>query len=111
MASKKVVREIKGLGNHATKKSQKSVGLPRKGEGKSKPVPVKTSKKLYIYRSKDDKTLTVWHGKFSSKLMLNYWALAYEVSIKRVGGGPGDIVRRIAAGIEFGNETVRFDPL
>lgn len=106
-----MARENARLGNHAPKKGQKSGGLSKYKAKKPNKPPKTATKKLYIYQSKDDGLLTVWHGKFSSKMMLQYWTLVYEITVDRVGGKPGDIIRRIAAGIEFGNETVRFDPL
>lgn len=104
-------REIEALGNHAISKSQKSVEKPKSKAKKSKDSRVKTFKKLYVYYSEDDGIFSVWQGKTSSKLLEKYWTFAYEITIESTGEMMSDIVARVAAGIEFGNDCDRFEVL
>lgn len=104
-------RKIDRSGNHRLSKRQKTgAGSVYQDKLSRKPKP-NTSKTLYVYASKDDGTLMAFHARFSSKIMLRYWKPVYTVTVKNTGGKPSNIVGRIVAGVEFGQDGGRFDPL
>ena len=100
-----------GLGNHGKLKSQKSGGISKSKAKKSKDSKVKSFKKLYVYRSKDDGAFAVFHAKLDCVVMGRYYDFCYDVTIRAFGIKKSDIVARVACGIEFNSSTWRFGEL